>query len=426
MPIDILASFLLAFWPLMVMMSPMMFDAPGSTNDRGAILGAFLFLGYPVLLAFVYVLFGWSFWGVGGKPLLLVSMGLVGAVLYLGGYFQLLFLSYRGILADGYSVSEQVVYYHGKPLDGADAESFRVLGAAISHDRRRYAVDADHVYYFGEVIEGASPDRFSHLETTSKSYWADDEHVYESGKVLVHARPDTFEDLGTGWALSRAEGGQKGYVYYHGKLVEGADPESFTLLEGNLAKDKDRIFDSGAQILPEADAESFGLYAASSDYAYDKHHVFRIGDWREEPRVLEGFDPKDFVPLGMGYVKASNRVYYENSEAGLEELSGADARSFDIYPGFSGYAFDKDHVYYYCDGRAAGILEGFDPAEFVPLQFRYVKTANKVYYDAACGTLEEMKGADVSTFEVGFFESNPEADAKDSRGYFVNGRQLSY
>jgi hypothetical protein len=58
------------------------------------------------------------------------------------------------------------------------------------------------------------------------------------------------------------------------------------------------------------------------------------------------------------------------------------------------------------------------------LQFRYSKTRTKVYYDSSCGALEEVEDADAPTFEVGFFESNTDADAKDARGYFANGRRL--
>jgi len=56
--INIVVTFFLMFWPIVFMMSPMMFDAPGSENDKEHIVTMVLILCYPISLSLLLWLSG--------------------------------------------------------------------------------------------------------------------------------------------------------------------------------------------------------------------------------------------------------------------------------------------------------------------------------------------------------------------------------
>jgi len=88
-----------------------------------------------------------------------------------------------------------------------------VLGGA-------YATDGQHAFYFTDRIPDASLASFHPMEAP---YAGDSERVYWMGKVIDGADPATFRVLNAAFECTAdAEHG-----YYRQTVVAGADPRSF-------------------------------------------------------------------------------------------------------------------------------------------------------------------------------------------------------
>ncbi len=164
--------------------------------------------------------------------------------------------------------------------------------------------------------------------------------------------------------------------------IEGADPETFTLVSGvtgvaNYAKDKNHVY-FGTRIVQGADPETFvsSLSTASDSESFplfalgvDRNHVFIEG------LVIPSADRDTFQldtePGGVDYAKDKNYVYvfrYNSSRGGIfEALPNSDPQTFVLLgqntpetPTF--YAKDKNQVY-----AEDHVLQGADPASFTVL-----------------------------------------------------------
>ncbi|MEN9647944.1 MAG: hypothetical protein RLY57_748, partial [Candidatus Parcubacteria bacterium] len=146
-------------------------------------------------------------------------------------------------------------------------------------------------------------------------------------------------------------------VYYNGKKIEFADPQTFTTVnigidedswyggEIRYAKDTRNVYYQG-KLLPEADAQQFvpiitGAYY--HEYARDTKHVY-FGE-----KVIEGADPKTFIPLKTHqpyegcsvatYAIDKSEVFYEDSN-----VPGADPATFKAL--IDDYGKDAQHVFW--------------------------------------------------------------------------------
>ncbi len=119
------------------------------------------------------------------------------------------------ILSEGESGSHTI-------LTDVNLETFEVLST------KAYAKDDKHVYYFGNLIEGANPQTF---KLVGCAYSKDDVRVYQWEKVLEGADPATFALLDTkfldefGCTYTK----DKNYVYKHGKILPGENPKTFKI-----------------------------------------------------------------------------------------------------------------------------------------------------------------------------------------------------
>ena len=147
------------------------------------------------------------------------------------------------------------VYYRAVPIEGADATTYK-------HMRGGYWQDRNRVYFLAKPIPGSDPRTFRFLQHGS---WARD-----AGNVYVGADPvnpkdlATFQLLNANWAKDAAyyypakydrylpiaeldypsfqvlKGGwakDRYRVYFHERVVEGADPATFTALNDQRARD---------------------------------------------------------------------------------------------------------------------------------------------------------------------------------------------
>ncbi|MCX7821174.1 MAG: DKNYY domain-containing protein [Brevinematales bacterium] len=70
------------------------------------------------------------------------------------------------------------------------------------------------------------------------------------------------------------------FVYFHDKMVEGADPESFEYLGLGYGKDKNKVYyfrDSGFFVIKEADPKTFQLVRGRKVDAIDKNYIYYCG-----------------------------------------------------------------------------------------------------------------------------------------------------
>ena len=147
-----------------------------------------------------------------------------------------------------------------------------------------------------------------------------------------------------------------GQITFYGELIKGADQKSFIAINAQYAKDSNNVYYNG-RILEEADPDTFeivGSAGAFGTYTKDKNYV-----WLGE-RKLEDADPSTFqFYKNSNYAKDINFVYH----AGCK-VKGADASSFEAITGNNiPHYYGKDKNYVYIGGK---ILEGVNPDTFVP------------------------------------------------------------
>ncbi len=150
------------------------------------------------------------------------------------------------------------------------------------------------------------------------------------------------------------------YVYQYDVMIPGADPHSFTPINGYYALDYYSVYYDGALLLG-ADPDTFELLGDGS-YAKDQYAGY-YGSTKISNDAANFSMPGEYL-----YAKDSTKVYYVGSV-----MTGADAASFSVPDAKDYYAVDATAVYY--DGE---VVEGADPASF---QMEY-GTLGETPYDA--------------------------------------------
>lgn len=154
-----------------------------------------------------------------------------------------------------FAADKNQVYYEGRPLAGADAATFRQL-------RSPYWADSKRVYWYKEPIPGADPKSFDYV----RGFWTRDANNFYYGADPVNPKdPNTFRVVNANWARDSqwyypANGNRHipikeldyasfqilkaGWakdccrVFYFDRVVEGADPASFEVINDVRGRDK--------------------------------------------------------------------------------------------------------------------------------------------------------------------------------------------
>ena len=159
-------------------------------------------------------------------------------------------------IAGTYSREGQQVLWRGRPIAGADPDSFEQLNDTWSRDAARvycqdrrmkadratfavlsriYAKDKDHVYEYNGIVKGADastfevlrPEREPEDESFCREYARDREQVFHKvltiGKVSVvrGASPSTFRAVGWGFGLDQEAVGRAREAGIHEILHPG-------------------------------------------------------------------------------------------------------------------------------------------------------------------------------------------------------------
>ncbi len=140
-----------------------------------------------------------------------------------------------------YAKDKEYIYYwwglgsprHIDTLKEVKSDSFRVLSDS-------YATDGEKVFLHGKILQDADPDSFKIItekNTLYRKFSFDKKHAYYRNKIITMANPDSFELLEF-YYYSKDEN----YVFYEESLIKGADSKSFTPLSYQWGKDKNFIF----------------------------------------------------------------------------------------------------------------------------------------------------------------------------------------
>jgi len=311
---QILTSFALAYWPILVMTSVMIFDAPGSTDNKQAILMALTVVFLPMILGLLYYIFNQTFWGISPKVFLIITIVVPILASLLFGYPKLLLNNMKGVSSNGYFVKEDKVYYEGNLIE-AKPTNFEVVD-----EFRIYARDSVSVYFRGRRIEGADPKNFR-LAFEASQYYRDDQSIYYEGKVLPGSDAATFE------RLKRADQPSiyykdKNSVYWFGRKLEGIKADSVKVLSEEYLVDNESVFYYEKKIVG-ADPVTFAVYPDEGSFAKDKK-AFYFQDVAY-PEV----DSATIEFLERGYAKDKSKVYYRDGRV-LTVVAGANAASFKV------------------------------------------------------------------------------------------------
>ena len=317
-----------------------------------------------------------------------------------------------------YATDVNHVYFDNEVLEEADPASFRVL-------KGFYSADNQHVWYYIYVVEGANPETFVAPENygpiDSTLELAHDDHDYyfgpnplhvadmgsfkrESGSWAIdrhnvyHIGPDIYKendlvpigDYRTFRVLNEFYAADAKYVYYNNKIVEGADPKTFAVLdfENNYGQDKNRVY-------CQAHATSVRNFNAlkhknMDDGMYEAFHT--DGKTVYNPELMAMPVGTDFstihrVERHRDWYADKNRVYYEN-----RLLPEANPQTFKILP--SHYVSDD---YMATDNKGAN----------------YSHDGNRVYYRDSL-----MLGVDVASFICGYDYVDSISFAFDKNRYY--------
>ena len=306
-----------------------------------------------------------------------------------------------------YSKDKNNVYYAGYnvvQLQDVDKDSFVIA------DENAFSYDKKNVYYAGRKLNDISSNGFKVIRLDNRpnlpiNFLNDNKNIYKlidvfdeetgelkSVKTAVVKNPKvdskTFE-LFDHWENYFRD---KTNVYYENELykmglkkIEGADRNSFKILNSEFSKDKNNVYYYGNKmkgISPD------GLEFVGNKFIFENREDF-ISFLKDKNNIYYlkgkiGKEKYEIIPLNFD----SKTFKYSNN--GFYELTNLN---------YTGYFQDKNGVYYFnglaklTPNNILSKVENADIPSFVQYMAGYAKDKNKVY----CGT-KEVKGADVESF----------------------------
>jgi len=273
---------------------------------------------------------------------------------------------------DENSVYGVISYDNGymlKKIIEADRGTFEVLKDGY------FAKDKNNVYYQGQTLKGADPDTF---KIVSLLYAKDVKKVYCQGKEFIGIDPLTFQIIGTrDWHVAK----DINNVVFRCEKISSADSASFVFVESFYFKDKNNIYfvaSDRASIIEGADPFSFSTYKSNADYSRDKNFVYldnkKING--ADPNTFTILEPSVHF-----YSKDNKRVfYYENTVNGADPDTfivvdlpgGCQPRSSVCWE--NTYGRDKNYVY-----RNGEKIEGLQPNNLEQYNNELKKSGSSLY-----------------------------------------------
>ena len=333
-------------------------------------------------------------------------------------------------LNEAYSKDVNYVYFYNEILDLADPSSFRVLNENHSADNR-------HVWYNNDTIPGADPATFVVPERKNDLSFSlalsHDAHDYYCGIYPLHvADMGSFKEIDGSWAidcknvyylgldasigknnipigdyttfraLSFRYAKDSKCVYYENQIVEGADPKTFRVLDGeqHFAQDKNRVYYQ-ASATSIRDLKSL-RHKNMNEGLNEAFHTDGKTVYNSELMAMPAgcdFATIHRIERYRDWYADKNRVYYEN-----RLLPGANPQTFRIFQSHyvsenyvsnnnkdASYSCDGDHVYYR-DSLITGVdivsfICGYDYVDSCPFAF----DKNRYYQGSPNPRLEKLR-----------------------------------
>jgi hypothetical protein len=128
------------------------------------------------------------------------------------------------------------LYMDGEPISNIDPNTFKFIGNYVFTDKNA-------AYFFGFynnindcAIKGVEPGKLQLLNYP----WSKAENILIHGAdTLLISDIDDFVPLDKDW------GKTKKFVVYDSKILEGADPETFKIINSYTGKDKNNVYEFG-------------------------------------------------------------------------------------------------------------------------------------------------------------------------------------
>ena len=322
-----------------------------------------------------------------------------------------------------YSKDKNNVYYAGYnvvQLQDADKNSFTIV------EDEDFSYDKKNVYYAGRKLNDISPNGFKVIRLVNRrniplNFLNDNKNIYKlidifdeetgelkSVKTAVVKNPKVDSKTFEIFSYSENYFRDKNNVYYENELykmglkkIEGADRNSFEVLNDEFSKDKNNVYYYGNKM---KGISPVGLEFVDSN--------FKNGE-----DIISFFKTKDKV---YALKTRTGKEAYEIDPLNFDVISFKDSNADYPYGSkFEGYFQDKNGVYYFDMSKLDKLtpnnlfskVEGADTSSFVQLMFGYAKDKNKVYRGN-----QEIKGADPERFKI--IETSGKVIVKDkNRAY---------
>lgn len=348
----------------------------------------------------------------------------------------------KDITSIDYFVDKNNIYYayeNLKKIQGADKNSFEVLGNYIAKDknnvyykgRKMENVDSASIKTFGNFI-GKDKNRVFYItgnedikDADAKSFemMGDTYYFRDKNNIFVIKYSNDFPD-GQGFiklpnidrnsfiTLSEEIGKDKNGVYYFGEKIKGINPNNVRVIE-EMGQDN---------YILQSENNYYLTFNSNSDL-YD-----RKNDKIEAKKINNlNIDFSTFKYFGiLNYYKDKNSFYYRSDNDLKKIKSEIDVKSADKVLELNDFVKDKNNLYYFSNGKIEKInlnidvksLEFFDDID--SSYSSYIKDRNNVYFvDNKNGKVKIVKNADKNTFQI--VNGNYGVDGKN---VYYNGEKL--
>ncbi|MCG7379745.1 DKNYY domain-containing protein [Paenibacillus sp. ACRSA] len=289
------------------------------------------------------------------------------------------------VLDDDYGLDAKHVYLEDKLIPNSDAASFELLPGSpyFAKDKHRlyvkngdrfhtwddinvetavaqmdYCTDRDHVFHLYNSLSYANSSKDQLLGWLQETYphvqgwWQPDYNESAHGAERIQGQWYKTDQAVFYCEEFGGSGRKETRLVYN--LVRGADPASFEVFNDQYARDAAGVYCTWRKATG-TDQQTFE--ALGGLFGRDSQNIFYNG------YAVAGADRDTFQCLltsgSLGLSKDNNHVYraqfvrtsrpFGHPDYVLEQLPGADAKSFTIWSDNGSWAVDQDHVYQWGD-----------------------------------------------------------------------------
>ncbi len=246
--------------------------------------------------------------------------------------FSFFLLSAINAISQVYVVENNLVYFHDKVIEGADADSFDVF-----YQKTNYAKDKNAVYFKGRrTTYDVNSFVIHEAKNSIREYFSDKNDIYlynydvKSYLPIGSSSPNYFsfenENIAT----------DKNSIFWNGIKLPNSDSNSLEIISKEIFRDKRHVYIKNYTLPINIEQMRF--------FIDDNNRIKYIGDQTKicsEYGACYTMNIEAFQQLTYSYVKDTRKVLYQN------RYLNADAKTFNIpKPKMDNYAKDKNVEFY--------------------------------------------------------------------------------